>query len=112
MRITAALGALAVIGRPRNDVAVPPGSGVAPWHRRPRRAGFQRLDLRLIGKFPVVLGERGTDLAADQPAELDIGQRGGGGGGITGSFAAAQRGGALAGALGREIAPAKRQRGK
>src|SRR5258707_336454 len=74
MRIAPALRALAVIGRTRNDIAIAARDRGPPRHRRPRRAAFQRLDLRLIGKAPVVVIERGADPGADQPAELGIGQ--------------------------------------
>src|ERR1700754_1635331 len=66
MRIAPALRALAVIGRTRNDIAVAARGRVPPRHRRPGRAAFQRLDLGLISEPPVVVIERGADLAADQ----------------------------------------------
>src|SRR3954452_18699422 len=99
MRIAAALRALAVVGRTRNDIAIAPRRRVPPRHRRPRRAAFQRLDLRLIGKPPVVVVERAADFAADQPGEFGIGQGVGGGGAVTRPVSAGAIGGwALTGA--------------
>src|SRR2546430_7782145 len=46
--ISAALQAALDIGRPRNNAAVPPGAGIAPTHRRSRRAQLKRIDLRLV----------------------------------------------------------------